>query len=165
MSDGASTALVAVVMVVGLAGTVVPVVPGLLVIWGGALAYGFLVGFDPLAVAVLVVLTIVLAVSFALSILLPRRMAQSSDVSTWSQWAAVVGAIIGFFTIPVVGVVVGAVAGLFAAELVHHRDPAAAWSGSVAVAKGFGLSALVDLALAALMISVWSLWAAIVVLG
>lgn len=164
MSDTEATVLVGIAMVVGLAGTVVPLLPGLLLIWGAALVYGFLVGFGPVGIAVVVVLTLVLAASMVKSIVVPRRMAEGHDVSRWSQVAALTGAILGLVFIPFVGVVVGALVGLLVAEWVNHRDLGAAWQATVAVAKGFGLSALIDIALGMLMVTLWSLWAFTVVL-
>ena len=159
MSEGEATLVVALVMAVGLAGTIVPVLPGLVVVWCGGLLYGFLVGFGPLGLGVMVVFTILLAVSFAASVLLPKRMADGSDVSIWSQLVAAAGAVVGFFVIPVVGVVVGALLGLFSAEWARHRRIGPAWRGTKAVAKAFGLSALVDLGLGLVMFALWAAWA------
>ena len=159
MTDTEATVVVAVVMVIGLAGTVVPLLPGLALIWAAALVYGLLVGFGAVGVAVMAALTIVATASAVKSVAVPRRMAQGHGVSRWSQLAAFVGAIGGVFLIPLVGVFVGAVVGLFVAELIHHRNWRAAVRASVAVTKGFGLSALIDVGLGMLMIGLWSLWA------
>ena len=163
MSDVEVTILVAVVMVTGLAGTVVPVLPGLTLIWGAALVYGFLVGFGTVGVLVSIALTVLLAASVVKSVLVPRRMAEGHDVSGWSQLVAVVGAVAGFFLIPVIGVIVGALVGLLASEYVNHRALGPAWGATMAVAKGFGLSALIDIGLGLTMLSLWSVWAATVV--
>jgi uncharacterized protein YqgC (DUF456 family) len=163
MSDVTMTVLVAVFMIVGLAGTVVPIVPGLVVIWAAALVYGLVVGFGALGMAVMALLTILLVVGFVLGFLLPKRMADGHDVSRRSQLVALVGAIIGFSTIPVVGVIVGALIGLLIAEYASQGDWKRAWGATVAMAKGFGLSALVDIGLATVMLALWSIWAFTVV--
>lgn len=159
MSDFDYTVLIAIVMAVGLVGTIFPFVPGVTLIWAAALVYGFLVGFGTIGFAVVGVLTIILAASVAKSVLVPRRMAEGQGVSRWSQIVAAVGAVLGLVFIPFVGVFVGALLGLFGAELAHHRDVAAAGRATVAVAKGFGLSALIEVVLAVAMIAVWSVWA------
>ena len=158
------TILVGVVMVVGLAGTIVPVLPGLTVLWAAALVYGLVVGFGPIGIVVMVLLSVILVVSVVKGVVLPKKMAEGSDVSRWSQLVALVGAIIGFFIIPVVGIIVGALVGLLFAEYANHRHFEPAWVSTKAVAKGFGLSALVDIALGMLMIGTWGVWAATVVL-
>ncbi len=158
MSDGWMTVLVGIVMVVGLAGTVVPILPGLTVLWGAALAYGFVVGFGPVGITVMALITLLLVVSVVKSFLIPKKMAEGSDVSGWSQLIALVGAVIGFFVVPVVGIVVGALVGLMLSEYIHHRELGEAWEATKAVAKGFGLSALVDIALGVVMITLWAIW-------
>lgn len=163
MTNGWATVLIGVVMVVGLAGTVVPVLPGLIVLWVAALVYGFVVGFGPVGVAAMILISLLMIVSIVKSFVLPKKMAEGSDVSGWSQLIALVGAIIGFFVVPVVGIVVGALVGLFVSEFVHHRRLAEAWDATKAVAKGFGLSALVDIALGLVMITLWAAWAATVI--
>ena len=80
MTDGEATLLVGLAMVVGLAGTVVPILPGLAVLWTAGLVYGLLVGFGPAGIGVMVAFTVIVSISVAKSILLPRRMAAESNV-------------------------------------------------------------------------------------
>ena len=162
MSDLVLTTIIAVVMLIALAGVVIPVLPGLALIWGAALFYGFQVGFGPGGVVVMVVLSVLLAVSVGAGIVLPSRAAVESGASKRSQWAGLVGAVIGFFAIPVVGLVVGALAGVLIAEYGRTGDWAAARTATIGLAKGFGVSTLVQLALGVIMIGVWSIWAATV---
>ena len=44
-TDTLLVAVVAIAMVMGLAGTVLPILPGLWLIWGAALVYGLVAGF------------------------------------------------------------------------------------------------------------------------
>lgn len=159
MSDTAATVLIGLVMVGGLAGTVIPLLPGLLLIWAAALLYGLLVGFGGAGLTVMIVLTAIVGVSAIKSIVVPQRMADGHGVSRWSQLAALAGAIVGLVLIPVVGIVVGALVGLVLAEYANHRNGPDTWRATVAVAKGFGLSALIDVGLGMVMIGVWSIWA------
>jgi uncharacterized protein YqgC (DUF456 family) len=162
-ADLAWTALIGLVMVVGLCGVVIPVLPGLTVIWLAALGYGFAVGWGPGGVAVLVVLSLLLGTSLVAGVVVPRRAAAGGGASGLAQLGGVVGAIVGFFLIPVVGVVVGALVGVLAAELAIQRDWTAAWTATRATARGFGVSAAIDLGLGLAMIAVWSAWAATVI--
>ena len=159
MTDAEATVLAAVVMIVGLAGTVIPFLPGLALIWATALVYGLLVGFGAVGISVMVLLTVIVAAGIVKSILVPRRMAEGHGVSGWSQVLALVGAVLGIVFIPFVGVLVGALVGLFVAELVNQRNWSAAARATVVVAKSFGVSTLIDVALAMLMIGLWSIWA------
>lgn len=159
MSDTAATFLVGAVMLVGMAGTVIPFLPGLALILGAAVVYGLLVGFGTVGTLVTIALVVIVGLGVVKSVVVPRRMAEGIGVSGWSQVVALVGAVFGLIFIPVVGIFVGALGALFLAELVHHRSGAAAARSTVAVAKGIGLSTLIDLGLAAIMIGLWSVWA------
>lgn len=154
--------LAIVVMLVGLAGIIIPVIPGLLVIWATALIYGFAVGWDAVGVTVMVLLTVIVIVSIVTGILLPKREADEAGASRLSQYGAIVGAIIGFFTIPVVGVFVGALIGILTVELLAKGNWDEAWTATIGLAKGLGLSVVIDLLLGMVMISAWSIWAATV---
>lgn len=164
MSNGWATAIAGFAMVVGVAGTVVPILPGLGVIWAASVGYGLAVGFGPVGLAVVALNTVMVAASFVAGVLVPRRMAVSRSVGGLSQLVAVVGAIVGFFVVPVVGIVLGALVGLFGAEYLRLRAVGPAWEATVAVAKGFGLRALIDLGLGLVMITLWGGWALTVLL-
>jgi len=158
------TVVVAAAMVLGLLGVVIPVLPGVLLIWGAALVYGFVVGFGTIGGIVLGLLTVLAMISVVKSIMIPRRTASRSGASVWSQLGAVAGGIVGFFVIPVLGLIIGALAGLLAVEFVLKGNWDEAWTATVGAARGFGISALIDLGLGMVMIACWSIWAATVLL-
>ena len=156
--------LAAVVMVVGLCGVVIPVLPGLTLIWITAAVYGIAVGFDTIGIAVMVLLSGLLVVSVIKGVVIPRRTALRSGASGWAQLAGVAGAVAGFFLIPVIGVVVGALVGVLAAEYLIKGDWAEAWTATKGLARGLGISALIDFGLGLMMIAIWSVWAFTVVI-
>ncbi len=158
------TTLAAAVMVIGLCGVVIPLLPGLALIWATALVYGLVVGFGAVGVAVMLVLSGLVALSVVKSVVVPRRAAASSGASGWSQLGGVAGAVIGFFVIPVIGLVIGALVGLLVAEAINKGNWSDAWTATKATARGFGLSVAIDLTLGLAMIVVWTIWAATVVL-
>lgn len=153
------TVVAAVVMVVGLAGVAIPVLPGLALIWGTAIVYGILVGYSTLGWSVIAAMTAILVASMVKGVLLPRRTSAASGASGWAQFGGLVGAIVGFFVIPVLGVIIGALVGVFGVELLLKKDWGRAWTATIGLAKGLGLSALIDLGLGLVMIAVWSVWA------
>lgn len=164
MSDQLATVLVLVVMLIGMVGTLIPILPGIALMWVGALGYGFLVGFDAIAIGALLTITILTVGAMAAGVLLPKRAAADAGASTASQVSAAVGAVIGFFVIPIIGVVVGALVGIAAAEWFDKRDWRVARTSTIAVAKGLGVSALLQFGIAFMILVVWSVWALTVVL-
>jgi len=79
------------------------------------------------------VVAALLAASTLIKYLWPVRRMRAADVSTWSLAAGAVLGIIGFFVIPVLGLVIGFVLGVYLAELVNRRDHRVAWTSTVFV--------------------------------
>ena len=157
------SALALMVMAVGLVGVLVPVLPGLMLIWSVALIYGLIVGFGLAGLSTMVVLSLIVVGSVIKSVILPRRASAGAGASGWSQFGAVAGGVVGFFLVPVIGLVLGALAGMVATEYSLKGNWHDAWSATKATAKGFGLSAVIDLFLGMLMIAAWAVWAASVI--
>ena len=147
--------LIALVMIVGIVGVVVPVLPGLVLVWAAGLAWVWLDGAGPARIAVGVLLTLMLVVGTVAKYALPARSATGAGAPRSTLVLGAVGAVVGFFVIPVVGVVVGGVAAVFLAELNRLRDARTAWRSTWAVLRAVGIGMLVELATAVLMLGTW----------
>lgn len=154
------SALFLIALLVGLAGTIVPILPGILLMWAAVVGYGLVAGFDAIGIGAIVVVTVLAAISVILGLVLPKQAADAAGASTKSQWAAVLGAIIGFFVIPVVGALVGAVAGIALAEYGDKGDWGPAWQSTKGVLKGMGLAAIAQFGIGVIITVVWLGWAA-----
>lgn len=157
------TVVCAIALVVGLIGTLIPILPGVAFMWLASLLYGFVVGYTPFGVVVMFILTALMVASLIVGAILPRKAAVESGAATRSQVVGVIGAVIGFFIIPVVGVIVGALAGLLLAELADKGELRPAWNATIGLAKGFGVGALAQFGFGFAMLLLWSAWAATVV--
>ncbi len=160
MSDVEVSAVVLVLMLVGLAGTLLPVLPGILLMLGAVIGYGVVLEFGAIGVIVVVLCILLALLAIALGVVLPQRAATESGASTRSQWAAAGGAIIGFFVIPVVGAIVGALVGIAMSEYMLTNDWEATRRSTIGIAKGFGLSTLAQFAIGFVMLLLWLAWAA-----
>lgn len=141
-------------VLVGLVGTVVPVLPGGALIAVAVGVWALVVQTAAGWVAFAGVVVLVLA-GAALKYLTAGRLITASSVPTRSLVLAGLAGIVGFFVVPVVGLVLGLVGGLYAAEYARTRDTRGAWSSSVVAMKGVGLGILVELAAALLAATVW----------
>jgi uncharacterized protein YqgC (DUF456 family) len=146
--------LVAVAIAVGFVGIVVPLLPGTLLVLG-AIAVWAVVEQNVAAWVTLGVVAALLAASTLIKYLWPVRRMRAADVSTWSLAAGAMLGIIGFFVIPVLGLVIGFVLGVYLAELVNHRDHRVAWTSTVHALKGVALSVGVELCGALLATTAW----------
>lgn len=146
--------LVAVAIAVGLAGILVPFLPGTLLIWAAIAVWAYFehttVGWVVLGVA-----TAVLGAGILVKYLWPARRMRAADVSGRTLAAGAVLGVVGFFVIPVAGLLVGFVLGVYLAELVQRRDQRRAWASTVHAVKGVALSVGVELTAALLAAVAW----------
>ena len=149
-------------MAVGVVGTVVPVVPGLTLVWAAALVYGLAVGFGNVGAVAFTLITGLALTGIVIGFVVPHRAAARGGAARSSMWFGGVLAVVGFFLVPFVGLVLGGVLGVFLGEVVRTHDPAAAWHATAATVKGFGVAGVLQVLLGLAMVAVWVPW---VVLG
>ena len=154
MSSG-GVILVALAIAVGLVGIVVPLLPGTLLVFG-AIAVWAAIEHNVTSWVTLGVVAALIAVSTTIKYLWPVRRMRAADVSTWSLVAGAVLGIVGFFVIPVLGLVIGFVLGIYLAELAHRRNQRMAWTSTVHALKGVVLSVGVELCGALLATAAWA---------
>lgn len=133
---------------VGIVGIVVPVLPGSLLILGALLAWAIAVG-ETAAWAVFAVATTLLVVGTVVKYLVPGRRMKSAGVPSSTLFLGAVAGIVGFFVVPVVGLPLGFVLGVYAAEQ-HRLGATEARRTTVAALKAVGLSILIEMTAALL---------------
>jgi uncharacterized protein len=151
-------AVIALVMALGLIGTVIPGVPGLVIIFGAAVAYGVVDGFGALGVGALVGAGVLMVLGIAAGYVLPHRAGVLAGVPKTSLRLGIAGAIVGFFVIPVLGLPIGGAAGVLLGEQRRLGDWGAAWATTQKVLVGFGIGALAEVVAGVLMIATWVVW-------
>jgi len=147
--------LVAVAIAIGLVGILVPFLPGTLLVYAAIAVWAFIVR-GTIAWVVLGVVTAVLGGSQLVKYLWPVRRMRAADVSGWTLAAGAVAGVIGFFAIPVLGLIVGFVLGVYLAELLQRRDQRRAWASTVHAVKGAALSVGVELAGGLIATAAWA---------
>ena len=153
MSTG-GIVLVALAIAVGIVGIVVPVLPGILLVFG-AIAVWAVIENNVTAWVTLAVATVLLGAATLIKYTWPVRRMREADVRTWSLLAGGVLGVIGFFVIPVLGLPIGFVLGVYLAELANRRDQRVAWTSTKHALKGVALSVGVELTGALLATVAW----------
>jgi uncharacterized protein YqgC (DUF456 family) len=153
MSTG-GIVLVGVVIAVGLVGIIVPLLPGTLLVLA-AIAVWALIENNVTAWVTLGVVTVLLGSTTLIKYLWPARRMRAADVGTLSLVAGGLLGIIGFFVIPVLGLLIGFVLGIYLAELSRRRDQRLAWTSTKHALKGVALSVGVELTGALVATVVW----------
>ena len=146
--------LVAVAIAIGLVGVLVPLLPGTLLVYAAIGVWAF-AEQNTVAWVVLGVVTAVLGASLLIKYLWPVKRMRAADVSPTTLAAGAVAGVIGFFVIPVLGLLIGFVLGVYLAELAHRRDQRRAWASTVHAVKGAALSVGVELAGGLLATAAW----------
>jgi uncharacterized protein YqgC (DUF456 family) len=144
-------------VLVGIVGVVVPLLPGTLLIAVAVVVWAVVVG-EPTGWLWAGVALLVLALGAVVKYAVPGRGLQNAGVPNRTLLAGGLGAVAGFFVLPVVGLLVGFVAGVYLSELQRLGHPGA-WPATKAALKAVGLSVLIELVAAALAAVAWSVGA------
>ena len=146
--------LVALVIAVGLVGVLVPLLPGTSLVLGAIVVWAFLVG-TPTGWLVCAVAVLFLLVGAVVKYAVPGRRLKEGGVPTSTLLLAGVLGVVGFFVIPLVGVVVGFVGGIYLAEGTRVGW-SRAWPATVHALKAVGLSLLIELTAGLLAAVTWA---------
>lgn len=145
--------VVGLVLLAGIVGTLVPVMPGSLLVALGVLFWTLSTG-GALAWAVLVLVLLQLGIGAVVKYLVPGRRLQRAGVPDRTLILGGIGAIAGLFVVPLVGLPLGFVGGVYLAETAR-RPAGGAWGSTRAalVAVGYGIA--IELASTVLATAYW----------
>ena len=153
--DTAVTVLCAVAIAVGLVGIIVPVLPGLLLCWAGVLVWAIFADGGIGKWFVLAIATVLALVGEVVKYAWPGRNLKRSGVPTSSMLAGAGLAVVGFFAVPIVGLPLGFVAGIWLAEWARLKDVQRAWPSTWHALKATGLSMLIEFGAGFLIAVTW----------
>lgn len=152
--------LVALLIAVGLVGVLVPMLPGSALVLGAILVWAVAVG-ESGGWLVAGIAAALLAAGVVVKYLVPGRRLQRSGIPSRTLLIGGALAIVGFFVIPVVGLPVGFVAGIYLAE-VDRLGRERAWPATQEALKAVGLGILIELSFASLAALTWLVGAFVV---
>ena len=143
-----------VLLVIGALGTIFPILPGSILVIIGLLIWAIVIG-GPVGWTVFGIGLLLSGSGMAASALLTGKRLKQREIPNRSILTGAVVGIVGAFVIPVVGLLLGFVLGLYASEWYRLRDPKQAWDASVVAMKSVGLGMLIEFACAGTAIAVW----------
>ncbi len=152
--DAWGEVLVGLVVLVGLLGVVVQVLPGSLIVLGAVLVWAILTGGWVAWTAFAVGVAAVALAAVGKYVLAGKHLRKADVPGSTLVWGAVVG-IVGFFVVPVVGLLLGFPLGVFLAELARRKDAQAAWAATRVALHATGITILVELAGALVAAGAW----------
>lgn len=118
--------------IAGLLGTILPVLPGAILIFGGMLLYGIMTGFATLNATFFLLQAFTLIILFLIDFLASATGTKRYDGSTQAVWGAVIGTLLGLIFLGPLGIITGPFLGAVIVELVRGKKIDAA------IRVGFG---------------------------
>lgn len=146
--------LVGLAILLGIVGTIVPILPGALLVAGAVVVWAVLTG-GTTAWVVAIAAVAIIAGGQLLKYLIPGKQLKATGVPNWVLFVGALGGIVGFFVVPVIGLILGFVLGVFLAEAGRLRTFRDAWPTTLQAMKSAGWSVLIEFGSAVLAASVW----------
>jgi uncharacterized protein YqgC (DUF456 family) len=150
--------LIYLIMAVGLFGMIVPIYPGVVIIWAAALIHALATSFASAEIWVLVVLTLLMIAGTLVDNFLMGGKARQAGASWLSIGGALLGGLIGTFAFPPLGGIVAAPTLLFLLEYARLRDSNEAWVVTKGLLTGWGLAFIARFTIGLTMIILWAIW-------
>ena len=157
-ADALTFWLTLLIMLGGLALLIVPIFPGITVIWLAALIYGLVTGFDALGIVLMVLITLGMIAGISADNVLMGAGARQGGASWLTIIVALVAGIVGTVLFPPIGGFIAIPVAIFLLELIRVREWRSAWRAMRGLALGWGLSFLVRFGIGLVMIAAWLVW-------
>jgi len=145
--------LVALAIAIGVVGVVVPMLPGTLLVLAAILVWALDLGTST-AWAVFAVCTTFLVLGAVVKYVVPGRRLKEGGVPSSTLLLGGLLGVVGFFVIPVIGLVIGFVLGVYLAELARVGGQAV-WPATKHALKAVGLSMLIEFTACLLAAATW----------
>ena len=142
------------IVLVGLIGTVLPVIPGTILIFAGALLYALVDGFQVVGWPTLVVLGVLTAVATTADLWASSVGAKIGGASGWSVVIGLVSGLVGFVVFSLPGAIIGATLGVLLTEIVRVGDWRQALKAGSGWVVGWILSTIVQLGIGLIMVAI-----------
>jgi len=153
------TTLALTFMFFGLIVLLIPILPGLVIIWAAALVYGIITGFTTLGWVMFGIMTVLMIVGSFLDNVLMGTSAHKGGAPWWVVLLALVVSIPGNLVIPVLGGVLAALLVLFLIEWARLKDPKTALASMKGFLVGYGWAVAIRFIMGMVMIGLWMIWA------
>ncbi len=145
---------VGVAIAFGLVGILFPVLPGSLLVMGAIAVWSFDIA-TPTSYAVAAICAVLVVGGLVVKFAVPGKRLKDSGVPNSTLLVGALCAVVGFFVVPVVGIVIGFVVGVYVAE-VNRLGRSQAWPSTVYALQAVGLSIAIEFAAAFLAACVWA---------
>ena len=145
--------LVAIAILVGLVGILLPVLPGTVLVLAAIFVWALDLGTST-AWGYFAVAAVVLILGSVVKYAVPGRRLTATGIPRSTLVAGIALGVVGFFVVPVVGLFLGFILGVYIAER-HRVGGQRAWPSTKEALRAVGVSILIELAAGVLATGVW----------
>ena len=124
-------------MLVGLAGVVLPILPGIPLAWLGLFIYAIVTGFESISITTVVVFFVLTVLALLIDFLAPMLGAKKYKATKWGVFGSFVGLMVGIIFLGFWGIIIGPFVGAFLAEFLARRQFNIALKTAIGTVIGF----------------------------
>jgi uncharacterized protein YqgC (DUF456 family) len=148
-----------IVMIVGLAGTILPMLPGIPLIYLGLIIYGVGTGWQVYSVNFMLFWGVVTILMVLLDYYAGAIGARKYGASSAGVWGSILGGILGIIFLGFIGIIVGPFWGAFVGELLSGKSRAHALRAGWGTFIGFVAGSLFKIVVGCIMIGnfIWKI--------
>ena len=146
------------IMLLGLFGLMLYIIPGLTIIWLAILAYGIVTGFNVYSGIVFGIITLLMIGGNLIDNLMMGKEARKSGAGWLSIVVALTAGIAGTFILPPFGGLLFAVVGILVVEWIRKKNFKEGLKSTGGILKGCGLAVIARFMIGAVMIGLWGVW-------
>jgi len=150
--------LVIALFVIGMAGAVYPVLPGVLAVYFAFFVYGWFFSFEPFGWLFWTIQTLIVVALLIADYAVGAWGVKKFGGSKLSVWLSTIGIIVGPFLIPAFGLILGPLLGAMIGELIKGESPKQAFKVGVGSVVGLFSSIVVKIVLQLAMIIIFFIW-------
>ncbi len=143
------------IMLVGLSGIILPIIPSTPLIWLGAFIYAIFDGFKSITWLLLLIFAALTALSLVLDYFGGIIGAKKFGATRWGIIGSIIGGIGGFFMGGIVGIIIGPFLGAVLLEIAFGKDFANAFKSGVGTLVGFIGGVISKLVIGVIMIGIF----------
>ncbi len=148
--------IVAILLItVGIAGTVLPMLPGIPLVFAGLLLVAWHGGFDQVGIFTMVMIGAIAIMAWAVDFFASIITAKKAGASKYALWGAAIGALVGIVG-GIAGLIIGPAIGAVIGELIAHKDATKATTVGIAAGLGFVVALAIKIVLVLTMLAMFA---------
>lgn len=152
----ASFWLPGLIIILGLLGVIIPVIPGLIVALVGVLIWALDLGSST-GWIIFGVCVALYAAGLTLQFLIPGKKMKAAGIATSTLFLGLALGIVGFFVVPIIGGPLGFVLGIYLVETGRSRDRSQSWAQTKVAVRGVLQSIGIELLAGMAILTTWIL--------